>query len=327
MNGEVVGRRLRPVLPPSADPVRRGERRGVQALGQVELVGDGTRLAEGADAVRPPRRREDPVLRVGTARAEVGRRLVHLVHEAHRHEDETRAEIDLVAEHRVERRELDRDLAPLAGRGVLVLDLGVQDERLVELPPEVDDGSQVVPLVRLPRGGAVLAGRVEVLVERLAVAADREAGGLPVDLRGGGAEAPLSGRAGGRSGIGGVAELSGLQLAGQDLDPARELLVRRGRRGLGRRRRFRRIVGAGGARDSRHCAQREREERPPLLVHLSLLGREFRVREWRRPRREPAAGAARKVDRSGSRTRRHGRPARRPTIPARRSGEPGSDLR
>jgi hypothetical protein len=141
---------LAPFCRPPADPVRGVERRRREALGQVELVGDRPRLAEDADSVRPPGRGEDPALGVGAAGTEVGRRLVHLVHESDRREEEAGPEVHLVAEHRVERQELDRDLAPLPRRGVLVLDLAVQDEGLVELPAEVDDGPEVVPLVRLP---------------------------------------------------------------------------------------------------------------------------------------------------------------------------------
>src|SRR5262249_27602286 len=85
----------------------------------------------------------------------------------------------------------------------------------------------------LPRRLAVLPLLVEVLIEELAVASDRDA--LPaVHLRGGGADAVWQVLAFGRSG-GRLRELQLLDLAGEDFDLALDLRAPRriGRRGAG----------------------------------------------------------------------------------------------
>ena len=154
---QVVGRRPGTVLAAPANAVGGRERRRVQALGQVELVGDRSRLAEDAE---PFARHVDGRIRLSVSGRRAPRYVVgSCISFTKPTGTRTRPalQVQLVAEQRVERRELDRDLASLAGRGVLVLDLGVEDERPVELPAEVDDRAQVVPLVRLPGGRAVLA--------------------------------------------------------------------------------------------------------------------------------------------------------------------------
>ena len=115
---------------------------------------------------------------------------MELVDEPHRHEDEARAGVDRAGVHVVDVGELHRDLAAgvFARQRVLVLDLGVEEPLVVELVAEVRDGAQEVDPVVPVRRGAVLPRVVEVLVEHLAVAADRDAPAHPVDLRGGKAE-------------------------------------------------------------------------------------------------------------------------------------------
>src|SRR6185369_15512286 len=133
--------------------------------------------------------------------------------------------------------ELDGDFTPLVrgGHGVLDFELGVEDPAVVELVTEVEDRAQDVHLAAEIRGLAVLAFAVEVLVEELAVPADRNAL-LSVDLRRRGTDAVPDVLAPGR-GRRRFGQLKLLDLAGEDLDLALDLLqplgIRAGRRPRG----------------------------------------------------------------------------------------------
>jgi hypothetical protein len=109
---------------------------------------------------------------------------VRLVEEADRDEDETAAGVHHRVEQEVEGGELGLDLSVARrrrafGGGVLDLELGVQNDPVVELVSEVEDEAHEVEGV-----GAGLVGDFVVEVE-LAVAADREPVLDAVDLRGG----------------------------------------------------------------------------------------------------------------------------------------------
>jgi hypothetical protein len=66
---------------------------------------------------------------------------------------------------------------------VLVLDLGVEEDLVVELRAEVQDEAEQIDARVGAGGGAVLEASGGVRVERFAVAADRDALLDPVDLR------------------------------------------------------------------------------------------------------------------------------------------------
>ena len=160
----------------------------------------------------------------GSTRTEEGRRLVELVDEAHRHQEQAGAGVDLGTDPALEVGELDRHFAalPFARLGVLPLDLRVEEPVVVPLVAEVEDGAQEVELV-LPAGvGAVVTLRGEALVEHLAVAADRQPLLDGVDLGRRRTEAGGAAAFGGR-GRRALAEPHLLELGGQDVDPPREL--------------------------------------------------------------------------------------------------------
>ncbi len=149
---------------------------------------------------------------------------MELVDEAHRHQEETRAGVDLGTDPALEVGELDRHLAalPFARLGVLPLDLRVEQPVVVPLVAEVEDRAQEVELV-LPAGvDAVVALRGEALVEHLAVAADRQPLLDGVDL---GRRRTEAGGAAARRGScrRALAEPHLLELGGQDIDPPRKL--------------------------------------------------------------------------------------------------------
>src|SRR5690606_2446252 len=160
---EVLRQRVRPALPPAAKP-RRAEPGGVEAGHQVGAVREVAQGPEGAEAVLAPGGGDDLPLGLRAGGAEEDRGLVQLVHEPHRGEEEAAAEAERRREPVVEVGELDRDLAVLPGGGVLELDLRVEEEPVVELVAEVDDGPEVVELVPPAGGRAVLPLRAVVLV-------------------------------------------------------------------------------------------------------------------------------------------------------------------
>ena len=109
---------------------------------------------------------------------------MHLVEEAHGQQQQSRSEVQLRPVQVVERRELDRDRAVLAGARVLELDLGVEHEGVRELvadvehcPGEVGDVLAVARCIRAP-----------VAVNPLGVASQGEPLADAVDLRGGRSE-------------------------------------------------------------------------------------------------------------------------------------------
>jgi hypothetical protein len=106
---------------------------------------------------------------------------VHLVEEAHGQQQQSRSEVQPRPVQVVERRELDRDRAILAGARVLELDLGVEHEGVRELVPDVEHGPGEV--------GDVLAVarriRAPVAVDPLGVASQGEPLADAVNLRGG----------------------------------------------------------------------------------------------------------------------------------------------
>ncbi len=134
----------------------------------------------------------------------------------------------------VEVRELDFELTSLVrgGHGVLGFELGVEDPAVVELVPEIENRPQQIHLAPGVRWLAVLPLAAEILVEKLAIAADRDAL-LAVDLGGRGADTVaklLAFRRGRRR----LAQLQLLDLPGEDFDLALDLgeTLRVRRRGL-----------------------------------------------------------------------------------------------
>jgi hypothetical protein len=134
----------------------------------------------------PKMPRQDPHLGLRALHAVEVRRLVDLVHEAHRHQQMPGADVGLGAPQEVERRELDghraraRAVVHVARSPVLELDLRVEDDAVGELVSEVEHGAERIGAVEV----AVLLVADEVDVVRLAVAADREAAVDAVDLGG-----------------------------------------------------------------------------------------------------------------------------------------------
>ncbi len=118
--------------------------------------------------------------------------LVELVHEPHRNEQEAGAEAELRPPLIVDVGELDRHLAALPGRAVLELDLRVEEPAVVPAIAEVEHGPEPVELVG-PSGEDIAVGlRIGVLVEHLAVAADRDPLLGAVDLGGRRAESVVA---------------------------------------------------------------------------------------------------------------------------------------
>ncbi len=103
---------------------------------------------------------------------------------------------------------------------MLVLDLGVEEEAVVEFVAEIEDRPLEVGLVDGRGTAAVLQPAVEVPVHHLAVAADRQAVAAAVDL---GRRRPhaVGGTVGGDRGL---AELQRLDLLRQHPDLALELV-------------------------------------------------------------------------------------------------------
>ncbi len=181
---EVLGQGFRSGLAAASDPGRRGEALAVEAVQQVGLVAEESEPPVHADARFAPRRGHDHAVHARALDAQVGGRLVDLVDDPDRHQDQSGPDVRVVIEEEVEVRELDGDLSLVVRRRVLELDLGVEDDPVVELVAEVEHGPQEVDLVaRLGRRAVVPAG-VVVLVDHFAVAADRNAAGPGVDLRG-----------------------------------------------------------------------------------------------------------------------------------------------
>ena len=146
---------------------------GVHAIFQA-----GQQFAEHADPVLAPRRGDDAPLHFGPLHAVEEHRLVQLVHDTQRGQQHAGAEIGPVPHQEVEVSELDRDRAAGAGRGMLELQLGVQDDAVGELVAGVQHEAQVVGGVAV---AAALVAHV-LAVERLAVAADRQPALDAVDL-------------------------------------------------------------------------------------------------------------------------------------------------
>ena len=103
----------------------------------------------------------------------VERRLVHFVDEAHRHQYESGANVGSLVDEEVEVRELDRHRTAFTGRGVLVLDLGVEQDLVAELVSEIGHQPQEV-------GGVVAA--VDVGEVEFAVAGYRQPAPNAIDL-------------------------------------------------------------------------------------------------------------------------------------------------
>ncbi len=123
------------------------------------------------------------MLGLGPTGAEKGGGLVQLVQKAHRDQQQSRPQPHTLRHQPVEVGELERHRSGLVGGAVLELDLGVEEESVAELVTHVDDRPQRVDLVGPTGRFTVLALVGEVLVQRLAVAADRDASPDAVDLR------------------------------------------------------------------------------------------------------------------------------------------------
>ena len=96
---------------------------------------------------------------------------MELVDEAHGNEQQAAAEAELGPVQVVEVGELDRHRTAVRGRGVLVLDLRVEDPAVRELVTEVENRPQKIEAVGLVSGQTVLALVVEELEQGLAVPA------------------------------------------------------------------------------------------------------------------------------------------------------------
>ncbi|MCA1665800.1 MAG: hypothetical protein LC659_16280 [Myxococcales bacterium] len=175
----VVAERELRFLVSLAQPARRGEAVGVEAVDDVRLIAHAAPLAEDAGAGLAPRRGDDERVGLRAVDAIEGRRLVIDVDDPHRDDDDARAEVDRLPGEVVEERLLDLELA-LVGGGrdrMLDLELAVEAQLLREVVADVEDEAAHVDDVRPVRR------RVE---RQLAVAADRgraaDAGLLERDL-------------------------------------------------------------------------------------------------------------------------------------------------
>jgi hypothetical protein len=150
--------------------------------------------------------------------------LVHLVHEADRHQQEARAQAHVLPGLEVQIGELRGDFAlllvPFAGGGVLHLQLGVEEDAVAELVADVEDVAHQVDAVRRARRLIVLPAVGRVVVDGLAVAADRDPVRLGVDL---GGRRPEAGHGLARLGLRGSAGPRLLDLGGQEVDPPLQL--------------------------------------------------------------------------------------------------------
>jgi hypothetical protein len=109
---------------------------------------------------------------------------VDLVDEAHRRQQESGPDAEPRREAVVEVGEFDRHRAASLGAAVLELHLGVEQDAVIELVADVDDGPQRIEPVGPPGGDVTFGLAGEVLVEHLAVATQRNALARLVDLRG-----------------------------------------------------------------------------------------------------------------------------------------------
>src|SRR5262249_18064360 len=146
---------------------------GIVELARVEIRGDAHVVAEALckDAVHPyaefaPGRGNDAGLDLVAHHAEVGGRLVRLVEDADRHEEQAALEIDAIALPGADPGLLDLGLARVLGADdrVLDLDLRVQREALVESVIEPEHEARLV-------GGGV-AALAELAVRGFTVADD-----------------------------------------------------------------------------------------------------------------------------------------------------------
>ena len=117
---------------------------GVEAIDQVDGPGQVAGAAVGADAVLAPGGGEDGPFQHRPLRGEEGVRLVGLIDEAHRQEEQAAGEVQRLAEACVDARELDRGLV-----AVFVLDFAVEGPDVVELVAEVEHHAVDVELVGL----------------------------------------------------------------------------------------------------------------------------------------------------------------------------------
>jgi hypothetical protein len=137
------------------------------------------------------------------------------VDEAHGNQDQTGAEVGLRPPEVVEVGELQADLMA----GVLVLDLRVEQPVVVELVAEVEDRPQQVERIAAAGRGAIVPLVLHILVDQLAVAADRQPPLRAVDL---GRRRPEAVGAG--VGLGGrLADPELLDLLGEHLELALQL--------------------------------------------------------------------------------------------------------
>jgi len=150
--------------------------------GVFDLLGE---VTVGAHAQFPPGGGDDPALGLGPEVATVERRLVGDVHVAHGDEQVARADVEGVGEEEVQVGELHRHRprppVDAAGGGVLEFELGVHEDRLGELVPEIGDEPIEVGPVDGPGLLFLLHGGREV---ELSVAPDGDARRDAVDLAG-----------------------------------------------------------------------------------------------------------------------------------------------
>ncbi len=165
---EVVGVGLLPLLVSAADPGRRiVELAGVEPGREPDVVPEPSAdQAVHADPKLAPGRRNDARLDLIAKDAIVSRRLVGLVEDAERDEEQPAFDVDLVAELVVEPGLLDFGLAVVSGadHGVLDLDLRVKSEPLIETMVEAEHKARQVG-----RGVAALA---KLAVSRFAVTSE-----------------------------------------------------------------------------------------------------------------------------------------------------------
>jgi hypothetical protein len=111
------------------------------------------------------------------------RRLVQLVDEPNRNQQQPGAKSEMLGPEIVEVRQLDPRFASILRVRVLELDFRVEQQSVGEFEAHVDDRPEHVDLVSTPAAGAVLTLRSEVLVRHFSVPSQRNPVLGPVDPR------------------------------------------------------------------------------------------------------------------------------------------------
>ena len=136
--------------------------------------------AEDTGAVLAPRRRHDAAFDFRAFRAKEERRLVDLIHEAHRDEQKACTKIQLLGMQVIDGQEFGRDRTAAARTPMFKLKLRVKNPLLVVLVSDIENSSQSIKDVIL----VLIVLVVEAAQSHLTVTTDREARFALIDLGG-----------------------------------------------------------------------------------------------------------------------------------------------